>query len=222
MVSIVVYNMPRKAAPVQTSSAKTTTPAAATGAKKPRKARATSATKTVTPATSAPVAETVVATETAPIANGLQDEFAEFLGKLNQLASQFSSLRTDFRTLEKKWTRELKAAQKTVERRKRKVGNRAPSGFVKPTLISDELATFLGKTSGTEMARTEVTREINQYIRTNSLQDKTNGRKIIPDAALASLLKLGSADELTYFNLQRYMSPHFAKLGQEVPAANIQ
>jgi len=222
MVSIVVYNMPRKAVPVQTSSAKTTTPAAATGAKKARKPRAASATKTVAPATTAPVADKVVATETAPIANGLQDEFAEFLGKLNQLASQFSSLRTDFRTLEKKWTRELKAAQKTVERRKRKVGNRAPSGFVKPTLISDELATFLGKTSGTEMARTEVTREINQYIRTNSLQDKTNGRKIIPDAALASLLKLGSADELTYFNLQRYMSPHFAKLGQEVPAANIQ
>ena len=222
MVSIVVYNMPRKAVPVQTSSAKTTTPAAATGAKKARKPRAASATKTVAPATTAPVADKDVATETAPIANGLQDEFAEFLGKLNQLASQFSSLRTDFRTLEKKWTRELKAAQKTVERRKRKVGNRAPSGFVKPTLISDELATFLGKTSGTEMARTEVTREINQYIRTNSLQDKTNGRKIIPDAALASLLKLGSADELTYFNLQRYMSPHFAKLGQEVPAANIQ
>ncbi len=144
------------------------------------------------------------------------------LGKLNQLASQFSSLRTDFRSLEKKWTRELRVAQKTVERRRRKVGNRAPSGFVKPTLISDELATFLGKTSGTEMARTEVTREINKYIRANALQDKTNGRKIIPDAALASLLKLGSKDELTYFNLQRYMSPHFAKLGQEVPAANSQ
>ena len=193
MTTIVVYNMPRKAAPVQTTSAKTATPAAATGAKKARKARATSATKTAAPATPAPVAEKVVApvaTETAPIASGLQDEFAEFLGKLNQLASQFSSLRTDFRTLEKKWTRELKAAQKTVERRKRKVGNRAPSGFVKPTLISDELATFLGKTSGTEMARTEVTREINQYIRTNALQDKSNGRKINPDAALASQARL--------------------------------
>jgi upstream activation factor subunit UAF30 len=218
--------MPRKAAPTQTTSAKTATPAAAAGAtaKKARKPRATKTAAPATPAT--PVAETVTETaapvETQPIASGLQDEFAEFLGKLNQLASQFSSLRTDFRSLEKKWTRELRVAQKTVERRRRKVGNRAPSGFVKPTLISDELATFLGKTSGTEMARTEVTREINKYIRANALQDKTNGRKIIPDAALASLLKLGSKDELTYFNLQRYMSPHFAKLGQEVPAANSQ
>ena len=152
----------------------------------------------------------------------LQDEFAEFLGKLNQVSSQFSSLRTDFRGLEKKWTRELRTAHKTMEKRKRKVGNRAPSGFVKPTLISDELASFLGKTTGTEMARTEVTREINKYIRANALQDKDNGRKINPDVALATLLKVGEADELTYFNLQRFMSPHFAKLGQAIPAANLQ
>ena len=61
------------------------------------------------------------------------------------------------------------------------------------------------------MARTEVTREINSYIRANDLQDKENGRKINPDASLSTLLKIGKGDELTYFNLQRYMSPHFAK-----------
>jgi chromatin remodeling complex protein RSC6 len=61
------------------------------------------------------------------------------------------------------------------------------------------------------MARTEVTRDINAYIRKNNLQDKANGRKINPDEKLAELLKLKKTDELTYFNLQRYMSPHFAK-----------
>jgi len=91
-----------------------------------------------------------------------------------------------------------------------------PSGFVKPTRISDELASFLEKPSGSEMARTEVTRDINKYIRTNNLQDKENGRKIIPDSKLATLLKLNETDELTYFNLQRYMSPHFAKATKEV------
>ena len=220
--------MPRKAAPSNTASAQVTTSAPATAtAKKARKSRAT---KTTTPAAATPVETTVVTvpepvvaeTSTVSTTSALQDEFAEFLGKLNQVSSQFSALRTDFRSLEKKWTRELRTAQKTMEKRKRKVGNRAPSGFVKPTLISDELATFLGKTQGTEMARTEVTREINKYIRANALQDKANGRKINPDAALSSLLKLGSDDELTYFNLQRYMSPHFAKLGQEIPAANQQ
>lgn len=61
------------------------------------------------------------------------------------------------------------------------------------------------------MARTSVTREINTYIRANNLQDPANGRKINPDAKLTILLKLKKSDELTYFNLQRYMSPHFAK-----------
>ena len=108
---------------------------------------------------------------------------------------------------------QLKAAQKASAKRKRKAGNRSPSGFVKPTLISNELATFLEKPSGTEMARTEVTREINTYIRAHSLQDPKNGRKINPDKKLATLLKIGKEDELTYFNLQRYMSPHFQKQG---------
>ena len=96
-------------------------------------------------------------------------------------------------------------------KRARKTGNRSPSGFVKPTKISKELAKFLGKPHGTEMARTEVTREINTYIRAHKLQDPKNGRRILADSKLRTLLKLKKDDELTYFNLQRYMSPHFAK-----------
>ena len=141
----------------------------------------------------------------------LTEQSLEFLAKLQQLGVLISSLKTEYRNLEKKWTRELKTAQKQSTKRKRKSGNRAPSGFVKPTRISDELAKFLEKTPGTEMARTEVTRDINKYIRTNNLQDKANGRKINPDNKLAALLKLKKDEELTYFNLQKYMSPHFAK-----------
>jgi len=85
--------------------------------------------------------------------------------------------------------------------------------------ISDELASFLAKPSGTEMARTEVTRDINKYIREHNLQDKANGRQINPDSKLASLLKVAKNDVLTYFNLQRYMSPHFAKAGDAAASA---
>lgn len=157
----------------------------------------------------APVVETPV--NTAP---PMAEDFTAFMTKLQQVTALLSSLRSDFRILEKKATRELKAANKANQKRKRKQGNRSPSGFVKPTLISNELAEFLGKDKGTEMARTEVTREINAYIRKHNLQDKENGRKIIPDTSLAKLLKLNKSDELTYFNLQKYMSPHFAKAGQ--------
>ena len=149
----------------------------------------------------------------------LANQSTEFLSKLQQMSSFISSLKTEFRVLEKKWTRELKAAHKLNAKRKRKSGTRAPSGFVKPTRISDELASFLGKDKGTEMARTAVTREINTYIRSNKLQDPANGRKINPDAKLTTLLKLKKSDELTYFNLQRYMSPHFAKSVKAAEAA---
>ena len=161
------------------------------------------------------VASTLDVDVEAPIA----EQSVEFLAKLQQLGVLISSLKVEYRTLEKKWTRELKTAQKQSSKRKRKAGNRAPSGFVKPTRISDELAKFLEKPSGSEMARTEVTRDINKYIRTNNLQDKENGRKINPDSKLATLLKLKKTDELTYFNLQRYMSPHFAKASKDVVTA---
>jgi len=168
-----------------------------------------------------PVEQEQVNTESleVPVESDVVDlsaQSTEFLAKLNQLGGLLASLKTEYRSLEKKWTRELKTAQKSQAKRKRKSGNRAPSGFVKPTKISDELAKFLEKPVGTEMARTDVTREINKYIRSHNLQDKENGRKINPDSKLQTLLKLKKTDELTYFNLQKYMSPHFAKAPKEV------
>jgi chromatin remodeling complex protein RSC6 len=174
--------------------------------------------KAVAPAPTPVAVESVAAPVADEAEVPLADQSVEFLAKLQQLGALISALKTEYRTLEKKWTRELKASQKQSVKRKRKAGNRAPSGFVKPTLISDELAKFLEKPTGSEMARTEVTRDINKYIRTNNLQDKENGRKINPDKKLAALLKLKATDELTYFNLQRYMSPHFAKANKEVVA----
>jgi chromatin remodeling complex protein RSC6 len=162
----------------------------------------------------APLVETaslVENLENTEVETSLVDQSVEFLAKLQQLGVMISTLKAEYRLMEKKWTRDIKNAQKQSCKRKRKAGNRAPSGFVKPTKISDELASFLGKEKGTEMARTDVTREINTYIRAHKLQDKENGRRIIPDTKLATLLKLKKTDELTYFNLQKYMSPHFAK-----------
>lgn len=167
-------------------------------------------TKSKTPEVDVVLTKTEFPVETTEL-SATTGGFTEFLSKLQSLTTVIASLKSEFRALEKRSVRELKAAQKANAKRKRKSTNRAPSGFVKPTLISNELAGFLNKPIGTEMARTEVTREINGYIREHNLQDKENGRKINPDKKLASLLKIQSGDELTYFNLQRYMSPHFAK-----------
>jgi len=84
-------------------------------------------------------------------------------------------------------------------------------GLTAPFLISDELAEFLGKAIGSEIPRTVVNKEINAYISAHRLQDPTNGRKINPDEKLRKLLRITQEDELTYFNLQKYMKHHFIK-----------
>jgi upstream activation factor subunit UAF30 len=197
-------------APVVATNIVESAPVAEKNARKPKAPKVE-----VTPEPTTIVVAPVDSVTDAPVA----EKSVEFLAKLQQLGVLISSLKTEYRTLEKQWSRELKSALKQSSKRKRKAGNRAPSGFVKPTRISDELAKFLEKPSGSEMARTEVTRDINKYIRTHNLQDKENGRKINPDTKLAVLLKLKKTDELTYFNLQRYMSPHFAKASKDVVTA---
>jgi upstream activation factor subunit UAF30 len=217
--------MTKKTSKTATATEQVTTPAPVVETAAPvveKKTKTTKAPKVEAAPAPAPAPAPVpepVATE-APVDGEapLAEQSVEFLAKLQQLSVMISTLKSEYRALEKKWSREVKSAQKVSSKRKRKAGNRAPSGFVKPTKISDELASFLGKEKGTEMARTEVTRDINKYIRTNNLQDKENGRKINPDTKLAALLKLKKTDELTYFNLQRYMSPHFAKATKEATA----
>ena len=143
-------------------------------------------------------------------ADDLEVKCASYVNALRDVVNRVSELKTEYKAIERLWLKRLKNVSK-YGKKKKSTGARAPSGFVKPTLISDELASFLGKTPGTEMARTEVTREINVYIRQNGLQDSSNGRKINADPALSALLRLSPSDELTYFNLQKYMSSHFPK-----------
>ena len=221
--------------PAKTSTASASTPAMDTTAPvsvvataAPAKKASSKKTKAaaVTPSAEVAAPEVVVAPLTNEVvadvvadSSSVSQKMNEFGAKLQQLNSIFSSVKGDFKTLEKVIARELKAAQKSSSKKSKRAGNRQPSGFVKPTRISNELAQFLGKSEDSEMARTAVSKEINNYIRTNQLQDKDNGRKINPDAKLAALLKLETSDELTYFNLQRYMKHHFIKA--EVPVAVV-
>lgn len=221
--------MPSKSAPKKTVAEvkvaeKVVAPTKETKAVAPVKAKETKAKETKAKKENVPVVETpqqvvevqnvVVNTDTS-----IGDGFSEFISKFQSMLGQFSSLKTELKNLERKTVKQLKVVEKLNNKKKRK-GTRAPSGFVKPSPISEELATFLGKDKGVEMARTDVTREINKYIRANGLQDKENGRQINPDKALCELLKITKDSEvvLTYFNLQRYMGPHFPKSVKAVAA----
>jgi chromatin remodeling complex protein RSC6 len=183
--------------------------------KKPKKTKAAApVVETPAPAvaeTPAPVAETPAAVEAPVDASTLASKLNDFGAKIQQVTSILSSMKADYKTLEKTVSRELKAASKSKKSKKVSTGNRQPSGFVKPSVISDELITFLGKEAGTMMSRVEVSKGINAYITANGLKDKVSGRQINPDAKLAALLKVGKDEVLTYFNLQKYLKIHFIK-----------
>lgn len=169
-----------------------------------------------------PVPTTDATPETASVTsvestNTLPELFINLNKSFQSLNSQFSQLKSDFRLVEKQVTREMRILDKMNARRNKNKGNRAPSGFVKPTKISNDLAAFLGKESGTLMARTDVTKQITAYVRANGLQDKTNGRLILADEKLKKLLNYDETkvtdpkQQLSYFNLQRFLSCHFEK-----------
>ena len=204
------------AAPVAVAVAPAAAAAAAAPAAKVAKPKAASkaaseAAAAVAPvATPAPVVEGEVAAVAEVEGSVSAALYVSVLSKLQGAQSLITSIRSEVNELKRQHARELRVANKANKRRKTNA-NRAPSGFVKPTLISNELAAFLGRPEGSVLARTEVTREVNAYIRTEKLQDKDNGRKINPDAKLLKLLKLKKGEELTYFNLQKFMAAHFAK-----------
>ena len=72
---------------------------------------------------------------------------------------------------------------------------------------------FMNKPEGSEIARTEVTKALVNYIKENNLielgEDSKN--KIVPDEKLKSLLGIQDEElnDLTYFNIQKYMNKHF-------------
>ena len=145
------------------------------------------------------------------------DAFADINKSVQEASAKFNSIKFELKKLETQYKREMKLYNKLTSRKKNKKASRSPSGFVKPTKISEKLSTFLGKEKGVEMARTEVTKLITAYVRQYELQDKKNGRLINPDEKLATLLEYTPGDpsdeksRLSYFNLQRYLSPHFEK-----------
>ena len=213
-----------KAKTTKTTTTTTTTPS--TEPKATKKATKKAAPKkeeapVVVPEVTNEVVETPVVSSPADDAASLSAQMSELMTVFQRLSTEARAAATKLRALDKQYQRTLRVAQKSSNKKRKNSGApRAPSGFVKPTLISKELATFLNKPHGSEMARTEVTKEINSYIRANQLQDKKNGRIIKPDTKLANLLKIGKNDELTYFNLQKYMSPHFAKMGAKTASTS--
>ena len=139
--------------------------------------------------------------------------------------TQVREVNRELTGIQKEYTKERRVwlrQQAKLDKKKANSNKGVPhqSGIAKPGYISKELCTFIGVTNDTKMARTEVIKYINKYIKDNQLQDATNKKVIVPDEKLRKLLQSDpKKDQVTYFNLQTYMKPHYADPAKVVAAA---
>lgn len=87
---------------------------------------------------------------------------------------------------------------------------RKKSGFALPIQVSDDLCEFMGVVRGTKIARTEVTKYLNIYIKEKNLKNLEKKSIILPDETLWKILGEDAKDkEITHFNIQKYINKHF-------------
>jgi len=139
----------------------------------------------------------------------VQEEFSQVLARLNGLKTLCSSVISQIKGLEKNVKKQMKKYERDIKKQS-KMSKKKPSGFAMPTKVSEKLSNFMGLTEGQQVARTEVTKYIINYIKTNNLQNPNNNQSIIPDVKLKSLFD-NHDGEITYFNIQKHMNKHFIK-----------
>jgi chromatin remodeling complex protein RSC6 len=184
---------------------------------KKNSAKKTSSTKKVEPVVApvvAPVVETqVVDSPVEPVEpeENYDAEFNEVKETLKSALELIKTLSSSVNTLEKRVARDRKVMNKKMKGRVKRVvdPNKPPSGFAKPGPVSAELSKFLKLGKDDLIARTEVTKRITKYCQEHDLQKKEDKRTIHPDKTLRDLLRIKKGDELTFFNLQKYMKVHY-------------
>ena len=146
--------------------------------------------------------------------DALSEQFTTINDSLSLFKMQISTLQKLVKTLEKEVRKEIKQSVNKKELKQANKIKRAPSGFAKPSKVTKELCEFMDKPEGSEIARTEVTKALVSYIKTHNLIETNSKQKIILDDKLKSLLGIQSdiTEDITYFNIQRYMNKHFYKV----------
>lgn len=182
------------------------TPAAAPKGKKA--AAAAPAPVAAAPVAAEPVAEAAEVVEEVR----LDTEVKAVTSRLLALREMVSELVTEAKRLEKKSTKLQKLADKRRKRKAPVEGEEAKparvSIFQIPTDISPQLCAFLGRPAGGQESRSNVTKFVTTYVKEQNLKNKHD---INPDAKLRALLNVKADEKLTYFNLQKYLNPHYLK-----------
>ena len=216
---------PKTAAPAPAVAAPA--PAAPAKAAEP-KAPKTKVVKAATPAKAEVTVPTVAApaVEAAAAAPAVSSE-----SQLSALAETLKALSTDLSTRVREAVKAVQEAAKSAKReardskKKKKVDpatmtaeqraawekRRANNAFLVQRPLTEELCHFMGLKAGETRSQTQVTKFISEYVKKHSCFDPSFKRRILPNAALAKLLRVSDKDEVTYLNLQSFLKVHFVK-----------
>ena len=131
------------------------------------------------------------------------------MASIESLASELAELRSEVKAL-LKLTRKIRATQEDPSGEKAESRSKN-NGFNRLIDVSDELRAFFGMEPGQQISRSQVTKDINKYITENNLKHAENKRVILLDDKLRALLKPPADIQVTFLNIQRYLSPHYVK-----------
>ena len=170
----------------------------------------------------APVVEAAPAVEASAAPTTL--EIVERIRDLRtRLSAELKTIIADTLSAAKSSAREVKDARRrkrvkkdvadmTAEEKAAHELRRSKNAFLKPRDLSAELCAFMGLPTGSQRSQTDVTKFVSSYVKSHGCFDPANKRRIVPDGALARLLKATDAEKpITYLNLQSYLKVHFPK-----------
>lgn len=85
------------------------------------------------------------------------------------------------------------------------------NGFLRPLKLSDDLCQFLEIEPNSRLSRVDVTRKLCAYIDVHELKDENIKRIVILNEPLANLFNSKVGERVMYYDLQKFLQPHFLK-----------
>ena len=139
-------------------------------------------------------------------------KMSELKKRLQEHKKEVALIYTEMSSTEKMFEKYVSKIAKEQTKAATEHRKRTPSGFARPTQVSSELCTFMGRPTGDLISRTETSKFLADYISANGLANPQKKSVIRPNEQLSRLLGDDARGvEITYFSMQKYINRHFIK-----------
>lgn len=142
----------------------------------------------------------------------MSERIAEVNLSLNEMKVAQDKYRESVKKLNHVYEMMVKKEHKQANKPKKE---RKACGFAVAVPVSDIMCEFMEVEKGSLVARTDITKRLNAYIKANGLENPDNRQQILPDEKLWKILGGDSHKDngvvITHFNIQKYINGHFLK-----------